>query len=97
MRSGFKLRTFSIEDANFENRGELLLHHMHEGMDLQPKYMDETLKNLNKIWKRPVNLITVMDNQPQMFRFDGTQMTRHSLADPGLEQGQQIPLTPQKP
>ncbi len=68
-----------IDDANFENRGELLLHHVHEGLDLQPKYMDETLKNLNRIWKRPVNLITVMDSEPQMFRFDGAELTRHVL------------------
>lgn len=86
-----------IEDANFENRGELLLHHMHEGMDLQPKYMDETLKNLNKIWKRPVNLITVMQNEPQMFRFDGESMTRHSMSSGSSESTEQMPLTPQKP
>jgi len=86
-----------IEDANFENRGELLLHHMHEGMDLQPKYMDETLKNLNKIWKRPVNLITVMQNEQQMFRFDGASMTRHSMSTRSSESTEQMPLTPQKP
>jgi stage V sporulation protein R len=86
-----------IEDANFENRGELLLHHMHEGMDLQPKYMDETLKNLNKIWKRPVNLITVMQNEPQMFRFDGESLTRHSMSSGSSESTEQMPLTPQKP
>lgn len=85
-----------IEDANFENRGELLLNHMHEGMDLQPKYMDETLKNLNKLWKRPVNLITVMQNEPQMFRFDGEAVTRHSLSAGSGEATEQMPLTPQK-
>jgi len=33
-----------IEDANFENRGELLLSHLHEGIDMQPDFMSETLK-----------------------------------------------------
>lgn len=69
-----------IENANFENRGELLLRHVHEGLDLQPNYMDATMKNLNKLWKRPVNMITVMDNEPQLFRFDGNEYTKHSLS-----------------
>lgn len=70
-----------IENANFENRGELLLRHVHEGLDLQPNYMDATMKNLNKLWKRPVNMITVMDNEPQLFRFDGKEYTKHSLTE----------------
>jgi stage V sporulation protein R len=70
-----------IENANFENRGELLLHHTHEGLDLQPNYMDATMQNLYKLWKRPVNMITVMDNEPQLFRFDGNDYTKHSLSD----------------
>lgn len=70
-----------IENANFENRGELLLQHVHEGLDLQPNYMDATMKNLFKVWKRPVNLVTIMDNEPQLFRFDGNDYTKHSLND----------------
>jgi stage V sporulation protein R len=69
-----------IENANFENRGELLLQHTHEGLDLQPNYMDATMKNLFKLWKRPVNLVTIMDNEAQLFRFDGNDYTKHSLS-----------------
>ena len=72
-----------IENANFENRGELLLQHVHEGLDLQPNYMDATMQNLFKLWKRPINMMTVMDNQAQLFRFDGTEYTRHSLSEDG--------------
>ncbi len=68
-----------IEDANFENRGELLLRHVHEGLDLQPNYMDATMKNIFLLWKRPVNMITMMDNEPQLFRFDGNDYTKRSL------------------
>lgn len=70
-----------IENANFENRGELLMQHVHEGLDLQPNYMDATMQNLYKLWKRPVNLITIMDNEPQLFRYDGTTYTKHSLQE----------------
>lgn len=65
-----------IEDANFENRGELLLSHLHEGIDMQPDYLSATLKNLFKIWQRPVNLVTMMENEPKLFRFDGQEYTQ---------------------
>lgn len=68
-----------IEDANFENRGELLLHHMHEGIDMQPDFMAATIKNMQKIWSRPVNLATIMDGEPHLYRFDGKEYTQHKL------------------
>ena len=75
-----------IEDANFENRGELLLHHSHEGLDLQPNYMDETMKNLFILWKRPINLITIMEKVPQLFRYDGKEFSKHNLGQDTPEQ-----------
>ncbi len=68
-----------IEDANFENRGELLLVHTHEGLDLQPNYMDQSMRNLFAIWKRPINLVTMMESEKAMFRFDGKNYTKHNL------------------
>jgi stage V sporulation protein R len=68
-----------IEDANFENRGELLMTHLHEGIDMQPDFMTETLKNLYKIWSRPVNLATAMDGEGQLFRFDGKEFKNYKL------------------
>lgn len=68
-----------IENANFENRGELLLQHIHEGLDLQPNYMDATIRNIYKLWRRPVNLITLMDDKPQIFRFDGNEYSNLQL------------------
>ncbi len=73
-----------VADANFENRGELLLTHLHEGIDMQPDYMNETLKNIYKLWSRPVNLATAMDGEPQLFRFDGKELRHYKLtADNG--------------
>lgn len=70
-----------IEDANFENRGELLLTHLHEGKDMQPDFMSATLKNVYKVWKRPVSMVTVMEDSPQLFRFDGKEYTTHKLGE----------------
>ena len=76
-----------IHDANFENRGELLLIHQWEGIDLQPDYLNETLKNLGYLWGRPVNLVTVMDEKQQIFRFDGNTLSTQNVQKVELPQG----------
>ena len=67
-----------VEDANFENRGELLLRHHHEGIDMQPDYLTETLKNLQRIWSRPVHLATTMDGAQIVFKFDGKEYGQYN-------------------
>jgi stage V sporulation protein R len=75
-----------IQDANFENRGELLISHLWEGVDMQPDFMSATLKNLYALWARPVNLMTVMDNENTLFRFDGNEWSQHKIGgDPKPE------------
>ena len=62
-----------VENANFENRGELLLTHKHRGVDLRADYAQETLKALVRVWKRPVVLSTVVDEKPALLRYDGKE------------------------
>lgn len=59
-----------VEDGNFENRGELLLRHAHEGADLDLGQAQDTLTNLFKIWSRPVNLLTKVDGKGKLLRVD---------------------------
>lgn len=63
----------SILDANFSNRGELKLLHAHEGVDLDLDYAKETLKNLYKIWKRPVLVETKVNDNIKIHRYDGEE------------------------
>ncbi len=60
-----------VLDANYDNRGELYLKHEHQGLDLRIDYAREVLKALQRVWKRPVNLETVLENKPAVMRFDG--------------------------
>jgi len=60
-----------IVDGNYENRGELLMHHRHEGVDLKLDHGRDTLANVNRVWKRPVNLLTKIDGKGKLLRFDG--------------------------
>jgi stage V sporulation protein R len=68
-----------VEDANYENKGELLLFHQHQGMDLRADYAREVLKSLVRIWKRPVSVTSLSEGKPVILRFDGReQTTRHA-------------------
>jgi stage V sporulation protein R len=64
-----------VEDANHDNRGELLLRHKHEGVDLHEENARATLSALERIWRRPVTIITVLDGKPKMLRYDGKEHT----------------------
>ncbi len=63
-----------VEDANFENRGELLLTHQHEGMDLEYEKAVETLRNIHTMWRRPVNILTRYNSQAKILAFDGKEI-----------------------
>ena len=63
-----------VVDANHLNRGELLMGHRHEGVDLQVNYARDTLRNLERVWRRPVSLLTVVEGKPKRIRYDGTEM-----------------------
>lgn len=63
-----------VIEGNHKNRGELLLKHTHEGVDLKHDYACETLKNLHKIWRRPVGIETVVDGIPKIVAFDGNEI-----------------------
>jgi stage V sporulation protein R len=68
-----------VEDANFENRGELLLKHDHQGLDLRVDYAKEVMKSLVRVWKRPVNVTTVVEGKPTLMRHDGKEHTQKAL------------------
>ncbi|MFN9066981.1 MAG: SpoVR family protein, partial [Bdellovibrionales bacterium] len=96
MMTNFGQPIIKIEDANFENRGELLLTHVHEGIDMQPDFMTETLKNVFKVWSRPVNLVTVMDGDGHLYRFDGQEFSDRKISS-GPSQSESTADTNKKP
>ncbi|MCK5072658.1 MAG: SpoVR family protein [Bacteriovoracaceae bacterium] len=63
-----------VESANDNNRGELLLRHIHQGVGLDIVYAAETMKNVHAIWKRPVNLASMDDGKEIKYTFDGKEM-----------------------
>jgi stage V sporulation protein R len=79
--TNFGQPVIELVEANYENHGEVLLRHVHEGVDLQPDHMKETMKNVQLIWTKPVNLITIMDGQEKMFRTDGKEFKETTLKE----------------
>ena len=74
----------SVVDGNYRNRGELYLRHEFSGVELQTDYAADTLRNLERLWSRPVHLETVLENARAVLSFDGT--------DHAVEKGDPIEL-----
>jgi stage V sporulation protein R len=68
-----------VEDGNYGNRGELYLRHRYEGVELKQDYARDTLRNIQRIWTRPVLLETVIDDEEKLISFDGTDYKEQPL------------------
>jgi stage V sporulation protein R len=64
-----------VDNGNFDNRGELLIHHEHRGADLRPDYSKDAMRALFRLWKRPVVLRTVLDSKPVLLKYDGKEVS----------------------
>jgi stage V sporulation protein R len=65
----------NVTDGNYKNRGELLLTHSHDGVDLKHEFTTEVLRNLQTIWKRPVHIATIIEDVKRRVSFDGTNLS----------------------
>jgi stage V sporulation protein R len=70
-----------VKDGNFRNRGELLLWHQHNGLDLKAEPAKDTLANLQFIWSRPVHIETIVDGKPTLMSFDGHEHSQKPIGD----------------
>jgi stage V sporulation protein R len=63
----------AIRDGNYKNRGELYLEHTYTGVELQMDHARDTLKNVQRLWNRPVHLETVLEDTRAVLSFDGAE------------------------
>jgi stage V sporulation protein R len=70
-----------VVDGNHRNRGEILLRHQFDGIELRHDYARETLKNLQAVWGRPVSIHTVVDDKGRLITFDGEDFEEKDSAD----------------
>lgn len=71
-----------VVDGNFDNKGELLLRHVADGRDLRMDYAELTLKNLSKIWSRPVNIQTTVEKKSFLLTYNGKEFLKKELTEP---------------
>ncbi|PIR21849.1 MAG: SpoVR family protein [Deltaproteobacteria bacterium CG11_big_fil_rev_8_21_14_0_20_45_16] len=69
----------AVVDGNYQNRGELYLWHPYEGEEVKLDTAKETLVRLAKIWKRPVHLQTLIQDQYRLLSYDGKEYTEKNL------------------
>jgi stage V sporulation protein R len=70
-----------VVDGNYANRGELYLAHQYNGVDLDIKYAVETLKNVQRIWRRPTHLQALINDEMVLFSFDGEQSQQQKITE----------------
>ena len=68
-----------VTDGNFQNKGELLLWHKHQGLDLDVRWSRETMRSISEIWKRPINVETEVDGQKKLFSYTNGEFTEKFL------------------
>ena len=61
-----------VVDLNYGNRSELHLAHRHDGQELRTDWADACLKNLARLWKRPVHLDTIRGGEQVRLSSDGS-------------------------
>ncbi|PYQ14294.1 MAG: SpoVR family protein [Acidobacteria bacterium] len=71
-----------VADGNYRNKGELLLRHRYEGVPLRMDYARDTLRNVQRVWQRPVNLSTLVDEKPRLISYTGETFEEADLHEP---------------
>lgn len=79
------LPQIELVDDDGEGRGELVFEHHHDGRDLQLAHAGETLKNLAKLWQRPVHLVTLEDGVTRRLTSDGEYVKSIDVAPANAE------------
>jgi stage V sporulation protein R len=65
-----------VRDGDYMKNRELYLVHKYDGVELDIKYAEHTLKNVHFLWNRAVHLETVIEDKKMLISFDGKQIQR---------------------
>ncbi|NMB76535.1 MAG: SpoVR family protein [Myxococcales bacterium] len=83
--TNFGQPVIEVVDDNHLNRGELLLVHRHQGLDLKLDWAQATMEALYRLWSRPVLVRTISAEKHTLLRYDGKDHTSETVgASDGL-------------
>lgn len=77
--TNFGQPVIEVVDANFRNRGELLMLHRFDGAELRPDYTEKTLRSVGKIWGRPVHIETLNEGKPVRVGIENNKLVQTDL------------------
>jgi stage V sporulation protein R len=70
-----------VLNGNFRNRGELLLKHEFNGIELKLNHARDVLVNVQSMWARPVHIETVVEGKATLLSFDGSEHTQKAIGE----------------
>lgn len=59
-----------VTNGNHRNRGELMLEHRYDSVELKLDYAGDTLANLYRLWGRPVHIATMLDDEEAVISYE---------------------------
>jgi stage V sporulation protein R len=77
--TNFGVPIIFVDDGDYMRRGELYLRHAHDGKPLDTTYTEKVMRNIHKLWCRPVHLETILDGNKVVLSHDGTDFSQKAL------------------
>jgi stage V sporulation protein R len=77
--TNFGAPVITVEDGDWEHRGELYLKHHYDGKPLDMQRTTRCLRYLVRLWGRPVHLETVIDDEQVLLSCDGNAIAQRAL------------------
>ncbi|MFJ8263826.1 SpoVR family protein [Rummeliibacillus sp. NPDC094406] len=68
-----------VENGDYLRNGELYLVHGYEGMELDPRYLEQVLPYIYQLWGRPVHVRTVVEDKFVLYSYDGKKNSKKFL------------------
>jgi stage V sporulation protein R len=75
--TNFGFPYIEVVDGDYKRNRELYLRHRFEGTELDLRYAEKTLEHCHTLWGRTVHLETVVDDEPHVMHYDGSEHTEN--------------------
>ncbi|ODG90936.1 MULTISPECIES: SpoVR family protein [Bacillaceae] len=79
MRTNGGYPYITVDDGDYQKKGELYLKHSFEEIELDVKYLEKVLPYLYQLWGRTTHIETRMDGKTVLFSYDGINVNRKNL------------------
>lgn len=77
--TNFGVPILTVEDGDWEHRGELYIKHHYDGKPLDMQRTTKCLRYVQTLWGRPVHIETVLDDEQVLISYDGEAISQRAL------------------